>query len=69
MTDDDTGQRHFLTIRCLGCGKTVQLIGESRDDLLDRLASTMWKMVADASMSDPIEDSVRFQCPDCAVGD
>lgn len=65
--NDDLEPRHFLTIRCLGCGKTVALVGESKDDLLQRLEATMWKMIAGAPMADPVEDeSIRFHCPNCA---
>lgn len=68
--DGDVSEpRYFLTTRCRRCQKTLQFIGLSEDDLRKRLAASRWRMVADAPMADPINDSVEFVCPDCPSPD
>ena len=63
--DHESEARHFFTIACLRCGKKLQLVGTSREDLLDRLAASGWEMQPSAPMADPIEDGEAFLCTTC----
>lgn len=67
MVSMDNDEPHIFIVQCLGCGKTLALSGDSKDELRERLAESSWQMVADEAMADPITDDVDFLCPDCLV--
>ena len=58
---------HSFTVKCLGCGKSLTVSGESEDELRERLAASGWQMVAAEAMADPINDGVDFLCAACPV--
>lgn len=43
MPDDDEPLDSF-TIKCLGCGKSLTVSGESEDELRARLGTSEWRM-------------------------